>query len=252
MKNTKKCFICKAKKSLKDFYYSKIPMDTSKQSTCKKCKSKIQWQRRKKDPDYCAWMKKYELIRANRQKQKRRQGLDTSRFILSDSKCADRKNGFLNNLTREFIEEKIKIGCFYCGELKLRMTLDRIDNSKGHTKANVIPACIRCNYTRRDMPFKAWCYIANGIKKARTKGLFGRWTGRTTYHKKANRHGGEADSRSPHTLGKREPVKTGMREQHPPPPPLEGCLPEDVLFKQNSGSHPPPSAINDRNLVPNV
>ena len=192
MLNIKQCSACGKQKSLKDFYYSKIPKDTSKQATCKKCINKIQVQRRKKDPGYRASQKKYELVYANRKKQKRIKGLDTARFILSDSKSADRKVGFLNDLTREFIEKKIKDGCFYCGEIKLRMTLDRIDNSKGHTKANVIPACIRCNYTRRDMPFKAWCYISAGIKKARIKGLFGRWTGRTTYHKKANRHGGEA------------------------------------------------------------
>jgi hypothetical protein len=212
--------VCEKKKPIRDFYYSKIPKNPSNRSACKKCQNKIQGQRKKKDPNYRTLMKKYELARAKRQKMKRRRGLDTARFILCDSKSADRKAGFLNNLTREFIEEKIKTGCFYCGESKLRMTLDRINNDKGHIKSNVIPACIRCNYTRRDMPFRAWCYISTGIKKARIKGLFGRWTGRATYHKKANGHGGEADSRSPHTLGKREPVKTGVREQHPPPPPI--------------------------------
>jgi hypothetical protein len=58
------------------------------------------------------------------------------------------------------------------------MTLDRIDNDKGHTEDNVVPACIRCNYTRRSMPYEAWLVVAKGMREARERGLFGEWTGR--------------------------------------------------------------------------
>jgi len=57
------------------------------------------------------------------------------------------------------------------------MTLDRIDDAKGHTADNVVPACIRCNYARRDMPYKAWLVVAKAMRKARALGLFGNWTG---------------------------------------------------------------------------
>jgi len=55
------------------------------------------------------------------------------------------------------------------------MTLDRKDNDVGHVKDNVVPACVRCNYTRGDMPFDAWLVVAAGMRQAREKGLFGDW-----------------------------------------------------------------------------
>lgn len=67
--------------------------------------------------------------------------------------------------------------CFYCGETLLRMSLDRVDNSKGHTMDNVIPACVRCNYIRKDMPYDAWIVVAVGMRQAREQGLFGGWGG---------------------------------------------------------------------------
>jgi hypothetical protein len=57
------------------------------------------------------------------------------------------------------------------------MTLDRVDNSIGHIKSNVVPACTRCNYTRRDMPYEAWLLIAKSMRKAREAGMFDNWTG---------------------------------------------------------------------------
>lgn len=58
------------------------------------------------------------------------------------------------------------------------MSLDRIDNSKGHIQANVVPACIRCNYLRGSMPHEAWLNLVPTIRETRIKGLFGTWTGR--------------------------------------------------------------------------
>lgn len=82
-------------------------------------------------------------------------------------------------MTVEFVQQMIEGGCSYCGESELRMTLDRIDNSQGHTRENVVAACIRCNYTRKDMPHGAWILLAPAMKVARECGLFGAWTGRT-------------------------------------------------------------------------
>jgi hypothetical protein len=41
----------------------------------------------------------------------------------------------------------ISKGCYYCGYSD-NIGLDRIDNTKGHCKANVIPSCTTCNMTR--------------------------------------------------------------------------------------------------------
>lgn len=97
--------------------------------------------------------------------------------IRSDSRESDRKNGRKNDLTIEFIRSLIADPCAYCGETSLRMTLDRKDNSLGHEQSNVIQACERCNYSRRNMPFEAWMVVADAMRKARELGLFGDWTG---------------------------------------------------------------------------
>lgn len=104
--------------------------------------------------------------------------IDVPRWILEDSRGTDRKHGRKNDLTKKHIEEQIAKGCSYCGEKELRMTLDRIDNNEGHTQNNTTPACIRCNYIRRNMPYEAWLCLKPGLRKARKQGLFGDWVGR--------------------------------------------------------------------------
>ncbi len=109
----------------------------------------------------------------------RAEGIDVARFILRDARRADALRGRTCDLTKERIEALIAEGCRYCGETELRMTLDRVDNARGHTSENVVPACIRCNYARRDMPYEAWLCLAAGMRRARELGLFGGWTSRT-------------------------------------------------------------------------
>ena len=103
-------------------------------------------------------------------------GVNIPRYILDDTRRADSTRGFpKSDLTLEFIDSSILMGCTYCGDNQTRMTLDRIDNSKGHTQNNVVAACIRCNYARRDMPYEAWLVVAEGMRKARELNLFGDW-----------------------------------------------------------------------------
>lgn len=95
--------------------------------------------------------------------------------ILVDSRNRDKKFGQLNDLTLEFIQEKISQPCEYCGETDLDVTLDRVDNSKGHSQDNVKPACIRCNYIKVNMPIEAWLHMIPVIKEAKLKLLFENW-----------------------------------------------------------------------------
>jgi len=108
---------------------------------------------------------------------KTRRRNDVAGTILNDSRKADRKRGRVNDLDLAFVQEAVAEACRYCGETTIRMTLDRIDNTLGHMKANVVPACERCNFARRDMPYAAWLLVAEALRKAREQGLFGRWTG---------------------------------------------------------------------------
>ena len=98
--------------------------------------------------------------------------------IIEDSRKSDKKAGRKNDLDVIFVRDLISHPCVYCGETKLRMTLDRKDNTIGHTKNNVVPCCIRCNYARGNMPYDAWLYLIDGMKKARESGAFGTWIGR--------------------------------------------------------------------------
>jgi hypothetical protein len=114
-----------------------------------------------------------------RQTLERSQRQYWAKWIVRDSRASDRKHGRKNDMTVEFVQQLIEGGCSYCGETELRMTLDRIDNTLGHTRENVVAACIRCNYTRKDMPHEAWVLLAPAMRSARECGLFGSWTGRT-------------------------------------------------------------------------
>lgn len=122
-----------------------------------------------------AWQKRRNLMFS----QMRAAGVDVARFILREARRSDTLRGHTCDLTKTEIEQLIGRGCSYCGETEVRMILDRIDNDKGHTLANVIPACIRCNYARRNMPYEAWLCLTDGMRRARELGLFNGWTGRT-------------------------------------------------------------------------
>lgn len=171
------CQTCKAMKELHEMESFSKSGKIYYRNSCRKCRSIISTRWKITHPQ------KYQEGQAKIMAERSRQRLnleEQDKFIFWDSRGADRRNGLCNDITRELIRELISDGCRYCGEKNIRMTLDRIDNSKGHTKDNVVPACIRCNYIRRDMPYEAWVIIASKIREAREKGLFGEWTCRAT------------------------------------------------------------------------
>ena len=105
-----------------------------------------------------------------------RDPLRMAQRVLRSSKSSDRACGRENNLTIEFIKRAVAGGCRYCGETEMVMTLDRVDNSKGHLTNNVVAACYRCNIVRRDMPYEAWCrFFVPAMREAREVGAFRDW-----------------------------------------------------------------------------
>jgi len=111
-----------------------------------------------------------------RERDSRKDPLYRASWIVKDSKKSDKRSGLENNLTVEEVNRIISNSCSYCGEDKLKITLDRKDNSIGHTINNVVPCCIRCNMIRRNMPYAAWTHIARAVREAREMSLFGNWT----------------------------------------------------------------------------
>jgi hypothetical protein len=163
----KQCIKCKEPKDTDEFYSNK--------NTCKVCDNLGRSARKPTGHP------RTETERARDAALNRSYRLDPSkvaRFILSDSRGSDKLRGFDNDLDSEWIKVQIAHGCNYCGAVHLRMTLDRIDNDLGHVKSNLVPACIRCNYLRRDMPYKAWLHIVPSLRSANSLGLYGDWTGR--------------------------------------------------------------------------
>jgi len=112
---------------------------------------------------------------AQRQKVRRLNPLERATFILVDSRREDKKKNRDNDLTKEYIQELIDNGCFYCGRSNHKMTLDRVDNQIGHMQTNVVPSCIQCNYIRRDMPWEAWLIVSKSVKEVIEQNLLEGW-----------------------------------------------------------------------------
>lgn len=96
---------------------------------------------------------------------------------VSQFKAMDKQKGLSGetDLTDEYVLDLYKGPCSYCRSSSLAMTLDRIDNNKGHTKENCIPCCRRCNFFKKDIPHAAWELLIPALKEIESKGLFGDW-----------------------------------------------------------------------------
>lgn len=57
-----------------------------------------------------------------------------------------KKRNLTNEITKEEFDYFLSMTCYYCDEKACG--LDRIDNSQGYKKGNVLSCCMRCNHTR--------------------------------------------------------------------------------------------------------
>lgn len=183
----KTCSRCKEQKPALDYY--KHP-DGRCRSQCKVCENRYR-------PEQKKWLNPAAKERAAAKARRlRRDASKVPQHVLKDSRATDRKRGIPNDLTLEFVRETLNNPCCYCGETKLRMSLDRVDNSIGHTQANVVPSCIRCNFIRGSMPYAAWLQLCPSVVVVRQMGLFGTWTGRTRKGISWEKgHGDQSDSK---------------------------------------------------------
>jgi hypothetical protein len=171
--HTKTCPACLITKPLDCFSTRSNKGRKYPQTYCKPCET-IRRAKYPRDPEvmYRASRKQAEKLKIERANGDRR-----DYDIYHSSRKSDRKKGLENDLDRDFIRAEISRGCTYCGGCE-HMTLDRIDNDLGHTRANVVPACYRCNLTRGSMPYAAWLIVAEGMRVAHESGLFGTWMSR--------------------------------------------------------------------------
>jgi len=165
----RRCKLCGKKKPLVKFELIHRSSGEYRRRTCIVCE----------DMKKRSGEKRVRFNKLSRERHKKRRQDPTKRaqIILEDSRSSDRKRNRENTLSKEIIEEMISKECSYCGETEIKMSLDRKDNSIGHTKENCVPCCVRCNYLRRDMPYEAWIELADSMRKVREAGLFGSWIG---------------------------------------------------------------------------
>lgn len=134
-----------------------------------------EWLLLKKDPVYMEGKRARARKSYERESLERKMGKNLAKWIVVSSKNNDRNRRRENDLTEEFVQNMIADGCSYCGDTAIRVGLDRIDNSIGHLKSNVVAACCRCNLIRGEMPYAAWLRLIPAIKQAFKDGLFGSW-----------------------------------------------------------------------------
>lgn len=177
MPTDKLCKTCNTRKPIEEFGLNSPARNGKRyrRCHCRPCHTKI----RKGYATSPEATRRAEQKRLSKATAERAANERTEHYIRLDTRASDRKKGRKNDLTKEFIAEQIAKGCTYCGESQIRMTLDRIDNDRGHTMDNVVSACVRCNHVRGDMPYEAWVVVARAMRRVRKQGLFGDWRGRS-------------------------------------------------------------------------
>lgn len=145
----RKCSCCKNEKELTEANFCKDKNRPGGRSyRCRNCDSSKKDHRRNR-------YKQLSSIEKDKAKKKNRdytkQGKGRAVGILSAYRKYDRSKGFVCDLDTDFILTEIfNKPCVYCGD-RQKIGCDRIHNSKGHTKDNVVPCCNNCNTTRMNL-----------------------------------------------------------------------------------------------------
>ena len=91
--------------------------------------------------------------------------------LLRTYRAWDKRTGLQFDLTVEWVEENItNKSCHYCGDTEEAIGCDRVDNSIGHVKTNVIPCCGTCNKARNNLfTVDEMEVIGQAIRKVKAK-----------------------------------------------------------------------------------
>lgn len=113
------------------------------------------------------YREEHKAERAELQAKYRQTKEGRASILISNYKRKDKKyNRGECDLTMPWFIRNIFTKCIYCGESDWKkLGADRIDNSKGHTIENVVPACWDCNNKRQRKPFEQF-YMESKMQKS--------------------------------------------------------------------------------------
>lgn len=103
-------------------------------------------------------------------------GNGTFRTILGNYRNRAKENGIAFELSDEEFLSLIQLPCTYCGCLGSNIInpvrkrgpfvyngIDRINNTEGYTRANSVPCCRNCNYSKSTMTFEEFRWWAKAL-----------------------------------------------------------------------------------------
>lgn len=150
----RQCTKCKAVKPLDETHFPRAkdrPLGFG--YLCRSCERERSRDKNKRIPRRDRWyLMTPEQKKTRKLSQQQYNRCETGRAIsyANGYRKFDAKRGLQNDIGWRFIFAEIFLKpCFYCGD-STKTGCDRIDNSKGHTKDNVVPACADCNCARGD------------------------------------------------------------------------------------------------------
>jgi hypothetical protein len=170
----KKCTKCGLEKDESEFNKNKLKKD-GLDLWCRKCRKdyNIKYNKEYNTRPYVKEHKKeaHEKWRNKSKEQikelsKEYHKNNREKHLIRCYKRNDNNKNLICDLTEEWVKNNItNKSCIYCGETE-NIGCDRIDNTKGHTKNNVVPCCSDCNYTRLDIySFVEMLKLGKTIKK---------------------------------------------------------------------------------------
>lgn len=83
-------------------------------------------------------------------KPKKLHVIDPIKSRLQSIKYRAMKKGLTIDLTLEYLADLLELPCVYCGSFD-RIQVDRKNPTEGYTRANVAPACRRCNTIKNNV-----------------------------------------------------------------------------------------------------
>jgi hypothetical protein len=172
--NTKQCNTCLYIKPLTFF---KIKKDGCTKKSCEQCCIVFEKHRKKlklEEPDR---IKQYEKTRYKKRQSdpvKWDNVLKNSKKMYNKHKTsyrnrlqATKDNAISRNIEFNLDLENAKVlfesCCFYCGQLDLKMGIDRFDNLKGYSVENARSCCSVCNYAKSDWSFASFVLLMSHI-----------------------------------------------------------------------------------------